>query len=153
MLFQYQTMIQPAWIDYNGHMQDAYYGLIFSFAVDSLQDDVGFDQAYRSRTGCTIYLLECHTHFLQEVKVNAPVVVDTRVLGVDAKRFHLHSTMTHAGVPVAVCEKMELHVQQNPTPHAAPMPDAPRAMLQAACLPANEAANLKYRAKAMGFIR
>ena len=51
MLFQYQTMIQPAWIDYNGHMQDAYYGLIFSFAVDSLQDEVGFDQEYRSRNG------------------------------------------------------------------------------------------------------
>jgi acyl-CoA thioester hydrolase len=30
-------------------MQDAYYGLIFSKAVDALQDDLGFDQAYRQK--------------------------------------------------------------------------------------------------------
>ena len=30
----YTTTDHPEWIDYNGHMQDAYYELIFSYAVD-----------------------------------------------------------------------------------------------------------------------
>ncbi|EEE35651.1 conserved hypothetical protein [Rhodobacteraceae bacterium KLH11] len=30
--------MKPEWIDYNGHMQDAYYGLVFSYAVDAMQD-------------------------------------------------------------------------------------------------------------------
>ncbi len=53
-IFRFQTTVRPEWIDYNGHMQDAYYGLIFSYAVDGFQDAVGFDRAYRERTGCTV---------------------------------------------------------------------------------------------------
>lgn len=68
MIFEHIKTVLPEWIDYNGHMQDAYYGLVFSQAVDALQDDVGFDQAYRQKTGCTIYLLEEHKFFLSEVK-------------------------------------------------------------------------------------
>ncbi|MCV2869292.1 hypothetical protein OEW28_11720 [Defluviimonas sp. WL0002] len=53
--FHYRTSVRPEWIDYNGHMQDAYYGLVFSHAVDAFQDEVGFDAAYRKATGCTTY--------------------------------------------------------------------------------------------------
>ena len=38
MAFLYQTQVLPDWIDYNGHMQDAFYGLVFSYAVDAFQD-------------------------------------------------------------------------------------------------------------------
>ena len=107
-IFTYQTSVVPDWIDYNGHMRDAFYGLIFSYAVDSMQDDVGFDEAYRTRTGCTIYLLEDHKFFLREVKVGATVNVETVVISSDEKRFHLHLTMTENGETVAVCEAMEL---------------------------------------------
>ena len=60
MIFEYKTTVWPEWIDYNGYMRDAYYGLVFSKAIDALQDEVGFNQAYRQRTGCTIYLVEEH---------------------------------------------------------------------------------------------
>ena len=49
MIFKHIKTVLPEWIDCNGHMQDAYYGLIFSKAVDALQDDLGFDQAYRQK--------------------------------------------------------------------------------------------------------
>ena len=68
MPFSFQTTVKPEWIDYNGHMQDAFYGLVFSYAVDALQDDVGFDRKYREETGNTIYLVEEHKFFLNEVK-------------------------------------------------------------------------------------
>lgn len=122
-VFVYETEVHPDWIDYNGHMRDAFYGLVFSFAVDALQDEVGLDAAYRQRTGCTIYLLEDHKYFLKEVKVGVHLRVETVVLDCDAKRFHLHMRMIHDGADVAICEFVELHVNQVPTPHATPMPD------------------------------
>lgn len=148
--FNYQSEINEAWIDYNGHMQDAYYGLVFSYAVDSLQDEVGFDAEYRARTGCTIYLLEDHKYFLREVKAGEVVIVETSVLAVDAKRFHLHAVMTCDGEPVAVGEFMELHVAQKPEPHAMAMPYEIRARLEAAVLGGTEQQALPHRARAMG---
>lgn len=58
--FIFEIDVNPEWIDYNEHMQDAYYGLAFSYAIDHFQDKVGFDQAYRSITGHTIYVIEDH---------------------------------------------------------------------------------------------
>ena len=54
MIFTFETTVQPDWIDYIGHMRDAYFGLIFSLAVDACQDGIGIDTDYRERTGCTI---------------------------------------------------------------------------------------------------
>jgi len=47
----HESAVLPEWIDYNGHLRDAYYGLIFSESIDSLMDRVGLDAAYRARTG------------------------------------------------------------------------------------------------------
>jgi len=48
------------WIDYNGHLRDAYYVLIVSQATDALMDRIGLDEAYRRRTQCTLYTVELH---------------------------------------------------------------------------------------------
>lgn len=143
MTFRYETTIRDDWIDYNGHMQDAYYGLVFSHAVDALQDEVGFDADYRARTGCTIYLLEDHTFYLQEVKSGDRVRVDTVVLGCDEKRFHLHMTMSQDGKPVAVGEFMEMHVSQHPKPHGTAMPTEMLERLKAACASETQIAEVK----------
>lgn len=150
MRFIYQTEVQDAWIDYNGHMQDAFYVLVFSYAVDALQDEVGFDAAYRERTGCTIYLLEDHKYFLREVKLGDQVTVETSVLGVDAKRFHLLAVMRCGDAAVAVSEMMELHVAKHPKPHGTAMPDEIRARLEAAMLSDEECVGLGRRARAIG---
>lgn len=148
-IFHYTANIQPDWIDYNGHMRDAYYGLVFSLAVDAMQDEVGFDEAYRKATGCTIYLLEDHKFYLREVKEGAEVRVATRVLDCDAKRFHLHLEMRSEGTLAAVCEFMELHVRQRPKPKAAPMPETILERLESATLSAAEALALPHRARAL----
>lgn len=121
--FVYDTSVQPDWIDYNGHMQDAYYGLVFSYAVDKVWDAIGIDRAYRDATSCTMYLVEDHKYFLSEVKEAAPLRVETLVLDHTDKMIHLHLSMISAGKISAVCEFMELHVKQTPKPHGAPMPD------------------------------
>jgi acyl-CoA thioester hydrolase len=150
MIFTFETTIRPDWIDYNGHMQDAFYGLVFSYAVDALQDEVGFDAAYRAATGCTVYLLESHVFFLREVRRGALVTVDTCVIGLDDKRFHLHATMREAGATVAVGEFMEAHVRQRPAPKVVPMPEEVHARLHAAL---QDPSDLPRRARSMGLIR
>jgi len=110
----YETAIQPEWIDYNGHVRDAYYGLIVSLASDALMDRVGLDAGYRARTGCTLYTVEMHLHYLQEVKQSDTVTVGVRIAGVDSKRIHATFEIARAGQPgvAASAEVMLLHVRQ-----------------------------------------
>lgn len=111
----YESPIRPEWIDYNGHLRDAYYGLIFSEAIDALMDRVGLDAAYRQRTGGTLYTVEMHLHYLHEVKQTDTAVVALRLLGVDAKRIHAALELLRAGHPevAAAAEVMLLHVRQH----------------------------------------
>jgi acyl-CoA thioester hydrolase len=110
----YRTEVAPEWIDYNGHLRDAYYSLIVSLATDALMDRVGLDEAYRARTHCTLYTLEMHMHFLHEVKKTDVVDVSVRILGTDRKRIHAALDMRCARYPdpVATAELMLLHVHQ-----------------------------------------
>ena len=110
----FRTGIEPAWIDYNGHLRDAYYGLIVSLGIDALMDRIGLDAAYRARTGCTLYTLEMHIHFLREVKATATVAAEVRILGVDRKRIHAAFDLRcePATEPAATAEVMLLQVRQ-----------------------------------------
>lgn len=111
----HETPIRAEWIDYNGHLRDAFYALIFSEAIDSLMDRVGLDAAYRERTGGTLYTLEMHLHYLREVKRSDSAEVGLRILGLDAKRLHVALELTRAGDPevAAAAEVMLLHVRQH----------------------------------------
>ncbi|WP_424980514.1 thioesterase family protein [Leisingera sp. S232] len=147
MVFSFETNVLPEWIDYNGHMRDSYYGLVFSLAVDAFQDEVGFDAAYRKRTGCTIYLLEDHKFFLREVKEGTRIRVETRIIGCDHKRFHLHMQMFDGTALASVGEFMELHVCQHPQPHAMAMPEEILQKLLSSRLSEGEAATLPRQSR------
>jgi acyl-CoA thioester hydrolase len=116
----YRTEVAPEWIDYNGHLRDAYYSLIVSLAADALMDRLGMDEAYRTRTRCTLYTLEMHMHFLREVKKTDVVDVAVRILGTDRKRIHAAFDLRCGRYPdpVATAEIMLLHVHQGDEPKA-----------------------------------
>jgi betainyl-CoA thioesterase len=120
----YTTRLEAEWIDYNGHLRDAYYGLIVSYACDALMDRLGMDAAYRARTGNTLYTVEMHVHFLQEVKKTDVVNVNVRVLGTDQKKLHAAFDLLRDsdGVVAASAEQMLLHVHQGATVTTAPFP-------------------------------
>ena len=121
---EYRCDIAPQWIDYNGHLRDAYYTLVFSQAIDALMDEVGLDDAYRARSGCTLYTLETHVHYLDEIKSSDTISVRPRAIGVDAKRLHVGLALhcTRLEEPAALGEFMLLHVQQRPAPKSAIFP-------------------------------
>lgn len=104
----YRTTISPDWVDYNGHLRDAFYLLIFSHATDALMDVLGLDEAGRARTGHTLYTLECHLNFLAEVKEGEPVEVRTRLLAHDAKRLHIHHALHRPGEAASLAQSEQM---------------------------------------------
>jgi acyl-CoA thioester hydrolase len=120
----YRAKIEPAWIDYNGHLRDAYYGVALSYAIDDLMDHLGLDATYRERTRCTLYTLELHLHYLHEVKSTDELAVATSILDADHKRIHAGCRFTCPRVSgaVAMGEVMLLHVHQRDKPASAPFP-------------------------------
>lgn len=120
----YRTAIAPEWIDYNGHLRDAYYSLIVSLATDTLMDRLGMNEAYRRTTRNTLFTLELHLHFLREVKQSDRVNVAVRILATDAKRIHAALDMGCDGRTelAATAEIMLLHVHQADEPKALPFP-------------------------------
>lgn len=116
----YRDSVRAEWVDYNGHMRDAFYMLIFSLATDVLIDLIGLPDAVRKERHRSIYTLEAHLNYLHEIKQGTQVRVDMRVLGHDTKRIHLYLEMfsldTSQGLrpaPVAAGEQMLLHVDTN----------------------------------------
>ncbi len=120
----YRVEILPEWIDYNGHLRDAYYVVALSHAVDEVMNHLGLDAAYRERTRCTLYTLELHMHFLHEVKESDGLTVATSVLDFDRKRIHAACDFLCPRVSEAVgtAEVMLLHVHQGDKPASASFP-------------------------------
>lgn len=119
-------VVPPEWIDYNGHMMDAYYSLAFTEATEAFLDHVGLGGAYRARTGSGVYTAEGHLCFLSGVSGGAALRYQTQLLDYDARRLHVFHRMTSAGRLAATCELMFLHVTDGRV--TAMPPDAARAV-------------------------
>jgi acyl-CoA thioester hydrolase len=112
MIKTYQTFVLPQWIDYNGHMRDAYYLLIFSYATDGLMNRIGLDQTGREQNRSTLYTIEAHINYLSEIRVDTLVYVRTEITDFDHKRIHLVHSMFPDGAeaPAAKSEQMLISV-------------------------------------------
>lgn len=120
----YRARIEPGWIDYNGHLRDAYYCVVMSYAVDDVMEHLGLDAAYRERTRCTLYTVELYMSYAREIKGSDELVVRTSILDSDRKRIHAGCDFLCPGIDgaAATAELMLLHVQQGGTPSVVPFP-------------------------------
>ncbi|OUM30530.1 4-hydroxybenzoyl-CoA thioesterase [Pseudomonas putida] len=121
----YRTPVQADWVDYNGHLRDAYYLLIFSYATDALMERIGLDADSRGQSGNSLFTLEAHINYLHEVKLGTEVWVQTQIIGFDNKRLHLYHSLHRAGFDeaLAASEQMLLHVDLA-GPKSAPFAEA-----------------------------
>ena len=108
----YQDRVRAEWIDYNGHMSEAFYVLVFGYGTDALLDHIGLGQAERERTKTSVYTVEAHVHYLSEVGEGTPLEVRTRLLALDAKRARAFHALHHGadGSLLATEELMLLNV-------------------------------------------
>ncbi|WP_231423505.1 thioesterase family protein [Pseudomonas sp. Leaf59] len=132
VLKTYTTNIQQDWVDYNGHLRDAFYLLIFSYATDALMDTLGLDSDNREASGHSLFTLELHLNYLHEVKLGAEVQVHTQLIAFDAKRLHLYHSLHWVGdeKELAGNEQMLLHVDLA-GPRATPFSEVTLARLMA----------------------
>ncbi len=108
----HREKVQPEWIDYNGHMNVAYYVLAFDHATDRMLDLLDLGLEYVKRENKSFFVLETHVAYLQEVKRGDPLRFTVQLLDYDAKRLHYFLEMGHAdeGFLAATSEIIGVHV-------------------------------------------
>ena len=129
----YRTRVDGDWLDYNGHMNDAAYAIVFSRACDALMDSISLDAATRSATGQTLYTLQMMLHYFREVLQGAELEVTCQALEHDEKRLRVWFEMRERGasMPSAASEQLLLSVSQIDGPKASPWSEPTKAALDA----------------------
>ena len=128
---QFSTVVKPEWIDYNGHLNVAFYHYIFDLSARPFFEWMGLTQQLRQEYNFSTFALESHLNYLSEVKVDAPVRVESRLLDVNRKRFHFYQEMfkTESDTLAASHESLGTFVDMNSRKSAA-MPAKLLARLQ-----------------------
>ena len=116
--------VEPQWIDYNGHLNMAYYNVLFDRAVDEAYALAGIGENYLKKRKHSTFTAEVHVRYLRELHASDPVRVTFQLLDYDAKRMHYFEQLFHAseGWVSATSENMSLHVDMA-AGKTAPFPD------------------------------
>ncbi|MCO6184697.1 carnitine 3-dehydrogenase [Rhizobium sp. L1K21] len=106
-----ETIVNPAWVDYNGHMTEHRYLQVFGDTTDALLRHVGVDLDYVA-SGHSYYTVETHIRHLGEAKLGERIYSTCQILACDDKRLHVFHTIHNAesGATLATGEQMLLHV-------------------------------------------
>lgn len=115
--------IQPDWIDYNGHLNVAYYVKLFDQGLDMLFTQVGLSESYVRERNMSFFALELHVRYLREIHLDTPVRTRIQILDVDEKRIHYWMELIHAeeGWLSATMESISIHIDMA-TRRPAPFP-------------------------------
>jgi acyl-CoA thioester hydrolase len=104
--------VEPAWIDYNGHLNMAWYHVLFDRAVDEAFGFVGLGPDYVEERNASFFTAEIHTLYKRELALSDRVRVTLQLIDFDEKRLHFYQEMRHAeeGWVAATCENLCLHI-------------------------------------------
>ncbi|MHB2167545.1 thioesterase family protein [Alsobacter sp. R-9] len=104
--------IEPSWIDYNGHVNMAYYAVLFDNALDQALSVVGLGPDYAQERRASVMTAEWHVLYRRELHLDHPVRATVQLLDFDDKRMHLYLELRHATEfwLSATAESMNLHV-------------------------------------------
>ena len=116
--------VEPGWIDYNGHLNMAYYNVLFDRAVDEAFELIGCGLDYVKQRKQSCFTAEVHVRYLRELPADNPVRVTFQLLGYDHKRMYFLEQLFHAGEGwvSATSENMSLHVDMT-AKRTVPFPD------------------------------
>ncbi|HEY6702620.1 MAG TPA: thioesterase family protein [Xanthobacteraceae bacterium] len=124
--------VEPGWIDYNGHLNMAYYNVLFDRAVDEAFELLGCGLDYVRTRRHSCFTAEVHVRYLRELHAGDPVRVTFQLLDYDAKRMHYFEQLFHAeqGWVSATSENMSLHVDMTTKKVVPFAPEVTRRMSQ-----------------------
>lgn len=121
----YESGVDSAWIDYNGHMTESCYVLVFGYATDNVMAAVGLGEEDRKREQVSAYTVESHINYYREVHSDHRLKVRSYVVCADSKRMHVLHKMYRvladgSEEKVAASEVLLVHVDTSDTPRSAP---------------------------------
>ena len=123
-LFAERKHVLEEWIDYNGHLNMAYYNVLFDQAVDDAFHLLGMGKDYVKSRNASFFTAEVHVCYVRELEAGMPVVASLQLLDFDEKRAHFYQELRHAdeGWLSATSEQMSLHVDMTAR-KVSPWPD------------------------------
>ena len=119
----HRSTVLPEWVDWNGHMNVAFYVTAFDQASGAFMRNMGLGRNYvDSKSGMT-FVLETHVTYDREMRQGAPMRFTTQLLDRDAKRVHLFHEMHHGeqGYVAATNETIVMNIDYA-TRRSAPWP-------------------------------
>lgn len=104
--------VNSDWVDYNGHMNDACYVIVFSNAINELMERIGLNEVFRVQQQVSIFTLQSMVHYLQEVREGEPLRIEVQLLESDSKKLRVFFTMLQGdtGEELAAMESLLLHM-------------------------------------------
>ena len=108
----HRSTVLPEWVDWNGHMNVAYYVLAFDQASGTFMRNMGLGRHYVEGKHGMTFVLETHVTYDREMRGGAPMRFTTQLLDRDAKRVHLFHEMYHGseGYLAATNELMLMNI-------------------------------------------
>ncbi|WP_309751230.1 thioesterase family protein [Novosphingobium sp.] len=103
--------VENAWVDYNGHMSESCYLLVFGDQSDAFFRLIGIDEAYRA-AGHSLFTVQTMIFNLAEAHLGDRLDLSLQLLDADNKRLHIFHAMHNAvsGELLATGEQMLVHV-------------------------------------------
>jgi acyl-CoA thioester hydrolase len=135
--------VRPEWIDYNGHLSEAYYVLVLGHATDEVMASVGLGPDYREDTGASLFTVEAHVRYLDQVSGADQLEVRSWAIGATSKLLWIWHELWVAGTLRATEEILGVHVDQAAA--SSPFPDDVRAQIEAALVPPGPDASRSIR--------
>ena len=134
--------VQDAWVDYNGHLSEAYYVLVLGHATDAVMEAVGLGPDYRAANDASLYTVEAHVRYLEEVPAGSELEVRSSVIGVAPKLLWIWHELWVEGRLRATEEILGVHVRGG---SSAVLPDDVVARAEAVCVDAPPEASGRIR--------
>ena len=123
--------VEKEWIDYNGHMNMAYYNVLLDRCTDEAFSLLGIGHAYAEERRLTTYTAEAHICYVRELHLGDRVRATLQILDHDEKRIHYFQELRHVdGWLAATSENLVLHVDMA-GPKVAPFPSDMRERVEA----------------------
>jgi acyl-CoA thioester hydrolase len=132
------------WIDYNGHLSEAYYVLVLGHATDAVMEHVGLGPQYRSEQDASLFTVEAHLRYLDQISAGAELEVRSSVIGATAKLMWIWHELWVADRLCATEELLGVHVDSQ-RGRSTPFPDDVLHRIEAVRVPPGPDAGRRIR--------
>lgn len=113
--------LEPDWIDYNGHLNMAFYNVLFDRGVDECFLLLGMGPDYVKARKASFFTAEVHVCYLRELHLDHIVEVSLQLLDCDEKCIRFYQELRHRdeGWISASSEQLCVHVDMEQRKSAA----------------------------------